>query len=512
MTPKSFLLDNPWGDLPTERERLENTNKTTKGELWLAVCLPMLALEVLGKDKHSKPCAVTEEVGSKQFIHTASPSAGKFKVVNGMSLSAAYILCPDLDAQRINSFLQQQRLEQLTAWALKFSSRISINPPCSFILELGGSSLYFGSVENIQGKIAHALKKDWRHDCHLAISPTAAASLLLAKSNKELIVDDKNELRSALGDLSVGLLPLNKKLRGQLNKTGVRMLRDLWRLPPATLSQRFGSDFTHYLDRVLGNAPDIFTSYQMPKYFEEVQDIGYEIQNYNQLLPYTDILLQSLHDFLLKNDVYPNTFIFYFQHEQHIPTTIRIDLRQTLRDTKHYALLLSTKISQITLAAPVIAIKLVAETLHAFTSKTPGLFVEDNFVSDSGKNIDALIEQLIARLGSEMITGLRPYDDHRPEYAYKENDSSSEKYEIINRPRPFWLLEQPKKLLKKNNQLYHKSLIRFSAGPERIETGWWDCHDIQRDYYIGIDELAGCLWFFHDLKEKNKWYLHGLFG
>jgi protein ImuB len=512
MTPKSFLLDNSRGDVSTEWERLENANKIAKDELWLAVYLPMLALEVLDKEAHSKPCVVTEEIGNKQFVHTASASVEKFKVVNGMSLSAAYILCPGLHRQRIDPFLQQQRLQQLTKWALTFSSRVSIYPPCSFVLEVEGSSRYFGGVENIQKKVAHALKSYWRHDCHLAISPTAAASLLLAKSNKQIIIDNQNELRSALGDLPIDLLPLNKKLRGQLNKTGVRNLRDLWRLPSATLSQRFGLAFTHYLDRVLGNTADLLSSYQAPKYFEQVHDIGHEIQDHKQLLPYTEILLQSLCDFLVKNDVYPNTFIFYFQHEQHIPTTIRIDLRQKLRDANHYALLLATKINQMTLVAPVIAIRLVAETLHAFTSETDSLFAEDNFVSDSGKSIDVLIEQLIARLGSEMITGLTPHDDHRPEYAYKENDSGSGKYEAINKPRPFWLLAQPKQLLKKKNQLYYKSLIHFSAGPERIETGWWDCHDIQRDYYIGIDEFAGCLWFFHDLKEKNKWYLHGLFG
>ncbi len=49
-------------------------------------------------------------------------------------------------------------------------------------------------------------------------------------------------------------------------------------------------------------------------------------------------------------------------------------------------------------------------------------------------------------------------------------------------------------------------------GPERIEAGWWDCDDIHRDYYIGIDKIAGSLWIYHDLKNKQNWYLHGLFG
>ena len=74
------------------------------------------------------------------------------------------------------------------------------------------------------------------------------------------------------------------------------------------------------------------------------------------------------------------------------------------------------------------------------------------------------------------------------------------------------MLSEPKQLRKKNNRLYYKSIIRFSMGPERIESGWWDDADIQRDYYIGIDELIGSLWIYQDLKNKQFWYLHGLFG
>jgi len=204
--------------------------------------------------------------------------------------------------------------------------------------------------------------------------------------------------------------------------------------------------------------------------------------------------------------------MFYFQHQQHIPTVINIDLRQPLRDAKHFMMLLETNLSQKTLTAPVLGIKLVAETLHAYAAQTSDLFSNQDFSGKDSDKIEHLFEQLYARLDYDLIRGTACREDHRPEYASQNNDLKIRAYTQLKKPRPFWLLSNPKQLLKKNNRLYYKSIIRFSMGPERIEAGWWDAVDIQRDYYIGIDDLVGSLWIYHDLKDKQLWYLHGLFG
>ena len=54
--------------------------------------------------------------------------------------------------------------------------------------------------------------------------------------------------------------------------------------------------------------------------------------------------------------------------------------------------------------------------------------------------------------------------------------------------------------------------IHFLMGPERIEAGWWDSDGIRRDYYVGVDDIAGRVWIYHDLTTRQKWYLHGLLG
>jgi protein ImuB len=51
----------------------------------------------------------------------------------------------------------------------------------------------------------------------------------------------------------------------------------------------------------------------------------------------------------------------------------------------------------------------------------------------------------------------------------------------------------------------------MTSGPERIESGWWDGDDVQRDYYVVRMPSGPDLWVFRDLRD-SQWYLHGLWS
>lgn len=53
------------------------------------------------------------------------------------------------------------------------------------------------------------------------------------------------------------------------------------------------------------------------------------------------------------------------------------------------------------------------------------------------------------------------------------------------------------------------TLHEFSA-PERLQTGWWTDHNVQRDYFRVTTSEGSQLWLFQDLIDKG-WYLHGVF-
>ncbi|MEG3158304.1 DNA polymerase Y family protein, partial [Lysobacter zhanggongensis] len=76
-------------------------------------------------------------------------------------------------------------------------------------------------------------------------------------------------------------------------------------------------------------------------------------------------------------------------------------------------------------------------------------------------------------------------------------------------PRPGWLLPHPAPL-----RDHH---VRILAGPERIESGWWEA-DVRRDYYLVETSLGQHAWAFRAAGDPaadgraDGFMLHGWFG
>jgi len=54
--------------------------------------------------------------------------------------------------------------------------------------------------------------------------------------------------------------------------------------------------------------------------------------------------------------------------------------------------------------------------------------------------------------------------------------------------------------------------IDIIAGPERIETGWWDGQPALRDYYVGRNPHNETMWLYRNLHDLDSWHLHGYFA
>ena len=74
--------------------------------------------------------------------------------------------------------------------------------------------------------------------------------------------------------------------------------------------------------------------------------------------------------------------------------------------------------------------------------------------------------------------------------------------------------------------------MKLLAGPERIESGWWDggemgsktgeemneeadrkaTGDIRRDYFIALSATSCWLWIYRECRTPGGWYVHGFFS
>ena len=421
---------------------------------------------------------------------------------------------------------QIQVLNELAGLVESVSSTVSFHPQ-ALICEIRSSLKYFGGIDSIHDKLKALLRPalEQRHleDYFLyAATPTVSGSLLLARSGHNALVYQKDNLRSALGQLSTDVLQLGKEQNRRLYNMGIRKIRDIWRLPVDGLHKRFGSDFVNLLNKALGIAPEPTRNYVPPPAFGTAHDLPYEVENLDRLLPVVDEMLLQLCKFLRQRDLSTSHLVLSLIHEKRSRTEIDMGLRQPSRCRDHLLLLMETHFTNLIIPAPVVGLKLTVKQFDAFSSKSNALLVEDRTgISGGGgisnKNLSQFMEQLHARLGGDSLKSINTIAEHCPEYAtqqlnYTDSKANSPAAAVANNPRPFWLLDEPIQLALRSGKLYHRRTITLISGPERIESYWWSGRDIRRDYYIAREEGGSRLWIFRERSGQRHWYLHGYFS
>ena len=133
---------------------------------------------------------------------------------------------------------------------------------------------------------------------------------------------------------------------------------------------------------------------------------------------------------------------------------------------------------------------------------------------EQAETIVRLIERLRARLGENAVHGLDTVADHRPEYAWRTEPSraTGAKGTWLPLSRPLWVLHAPRPLAEIAAIPQHDGPLALLAGPERIESGWWDDNDIARDYFVARNPAQSLLWIYRERRAGGGWYLHGFFA
>jgi protein ImuB len=126
-----------------------------------------------------------------------------------------------------------------------------------------------------------------------------------------------------------------------------------------------------------------------------------------------------------------------------------------------------------------------------------------------------LIERLRARLGDDAVLGLERFPDHRPERAFRTcqpDGGGSAGASAAAAGRPLWLLGEPRPLSEIGEAPCYDGRLTLLAGPERIESGWWDGDDVTRDYFVASNPSEALLWIYRERNANARWFLHGFFA
>jgi protein ImuB len=290
---------------------------------------------------------------------------------------------------------------------------------------------------------------------------------------------------------------------------GLRRLRQLFVLPRAELGRRIGAQALLHLDRLRGAATHALEFYRPPDVFDQRIELPFNTASHESLLFPLRRLLRDFSAFLAGRDGGAQRFTLAFEHERGAPTDIRIGLLAPERDPELLFAIARARLERTRLREPVCGLRLVSDELPPFTPARRDLF---DTRPQQAVTWDALRERLRARLGEQAVQGLALHPDHRPERAWRTHAgpdashgarASGDTIESLP-PRPAGLLTRPIPL--------RERVARILAGPERIESGWWDGADTRRDYYVIETASHQRAWAFRPAGDDGPFMLHGWFA
>lgn len=480
--------------------------------LWVGIWLPLLPLEALVCEA-GRPAVAVIEQDSQSLVYACNAPARRAGVYAGMGLNGARALLPELNVYARDTVAEQNALRVLANWALSFTPVVSLVPDGGLLLEVGASLRLFGGMERLRGRLYSDLRQRVQQ-AWLACAPDARAALWLAQAGREACCMDRPAARHALAQLPLTVTRWPLTVQRQLQQMGVRTLGDCIRLPRAGFARRIGPDYLRQLDQACGQQPDIRPAYRPPEVFQDRLECVAGLTDTASLLQGFASLITSLTAFLVQRQLHVQQLQLRFEHDGRAATGFSLGLREPGDVSVHVQELLRLRLERERLSAPVTAIVLEATALVPgvpVSADLPGMAAAGSVVI--GREAMQLLDRLRTRLGADRVYGVELVAEHRPERAWRKmtdigcSTAAEVPGSLCCRPRPLWLLSKPRPLARPQQS----GLPAMLGPPERIESGWWDGHDIRRDYYTLTLPQGQRWWVFHDCRGTG-WYLHGVFG
>lgn len=441
--------------------------------LWACILLPQLALDSVlrGRDDADQPLVLLSGPTNRRIVQAVNPAARDLGLKAGQSLTTAQALARHFITVEHDPAATERQQQLLAAWAYRFSSQVSLHYPRALLMEVQSSLGLFGPWPKFEARLREELTAlGFRHRIVLASNPVAAR--ILANAYDGLAADDPEATRAALAAMPVERLGLPDDAAIAFSRMGLRQLDQILKLPRDTLARRFAATVQLHLDRLMGLRAMALDCYLPPDRFEARLELNFDVESSQALLFPLRRLIEDLAAFIAGRDAGVQRFNLLLEHGEGSDTLVHVGLLAAERDAGRLLELARGRLEQLTLRAPVRNLRLLAEDLPAFVPQAGELFAAR---AQQQSSWEQLRERLRARLGDEAVRAVGVVADHRPERAWRSDAVPASASSGSEAPRPGWLLAEPRAV--------PMSSLRLLAGPERIESGWWDGGDVRRDYY-----------------------------
>lgn len=485
--------------------------------LWIALYFPQLPLEA----QRTRPenGAVVIQQGRVIAVDDVGSAAG---LIPGMRLSTARGMFPELAVLERETEQEKTVLKTLACFAGNFTPTVCVDDSDALLLEIQASlSLFGGSGKIVEGLCRGCAERGLSVHCGLAPTPQAALWFARGKGfGVSTCCLTHEALPEMLSALPLGVLGGDAKT--QLTAFGFKSIGDVLNLSRAGLARRVGVEFVQNLARGLGEIPDPRVPFCFPENFESSIDLPGPASEAGMLIFPAQRLVADFCGWLAARQAGTSSCTLRLIPEQRGKSVQDLDLQLSTptRDPSRFLRILRERLNRNVLGAPVGRLTLISGDVSPLAGNTSSLL--DARVIETP--IEVLIERLRARLGDDAVQGIATQPDHRPECASRSAPIGfSQKEFPLNLSRPLCLFdanESHEALPEIHGQPHRRGeALELLAGPERIESGWWDngetCKktpsigDIRRDYFIARTKTREWLWIYRD---NTGWYAQGTFA
>lgn len=469
--------------------------------LWACILFPQLAMDgvLRSRSDPQAPLALLSGTPHRRVLQAINPAARALGLKPGQTLIAAQALTRAFDTVDYDHASIDNWQKFLAAWAYGFSSQVSLHYPRCLLMEVRSSLGLFGPWPRLEARLRQELR-DLGFSHRITLAPNPAAARALANVHDGVAVTDSEALHQVICALPVDRLGLPRDVASALARMGLRTFEQLLVLPRDGLAKRFPNQALRHLDTLLEKRPLGLDFYRPPDQFDARIELNFEVESHQALLFPLRRLTGDLAAYLAGRDSGVQRFTLQLEHRNQADSLVPVGLLSAERDPAMLFELTRGRLEHLQLPAPVLAIRLIATQLPTFVPEDRALFDDRPHQSMPWEQLH---ERLRARLGDDAIQGLAARADHRPECAWLNTPSRQLCSAAATGSRPGWLLAEPQSL--------QEASLRILAGPERIESGWWDGGDVRRDYYL-IETKAGQRgWAFRPIT-GGPLLLHGWFA
>ena len=509
-----------------------------------------------------RPGATLASVSGGQRLASVNDAAARAGLHPQLRLADARAMLPDLQVTPEDIGADKRLLEKLAVWCDRYTPWVALDDfpdqaGYGLFLDISGCAHLFGGgdagearlLEDLTGRI-----EKLGFACRAGLADTAGAAWAMAHydagGRAQRIVPPGGQ-RKALAQLETAALRLPQEAIDTLNRLGLRRVSDLYSLPRAPLTNRFGPLVLARLDQALGRMVENIQPRRPTPPFRCRLAFAEPIGRPEDIAAATSRLLASLGSQLESAGMGARQVELVLYRVDGSFERCEIGTSQPSRDAEHLLRLFAEPLTQIDAGFGVELMLITARAADPFVGRQNSM--QEGERNEEGK-VGELIDRLTAKLGSDRVIRLIPRQSHVPERAVQRvvaggaaaartAAAAAEDWRVFAKAspvRPVRLLANPEPIdviapvpddpPRQFNWRQQAHRVVRVDGPERLANEWWRAPDAARvalgatppvrDYYRIEAEDGQRYWIYRDGPFNSvvgaagslrtaRWYLHG---